>query len=465
MSIRVSTCPITPGRRNFLKASAVGLGALGAGALPAIDVPVAAAATQVDLSKLQRVKQTLVAPPFAPEHEQTAGPDPKIIEVTIDIIEKKMVIDDEGTEVWALTFGGSVPGPLIVAHEGDYVELTLRNLPDNTMEHNIDFHASTGALGGGALTHVLPGEQAVLRWKATKPGVFVYHCAPEGIMIPYHVVHGMNGAVMVLPRDGLKDNKGNPYTYDKVFYIGEQDYYIPRDEKGAFKKYEMPGENMDETLAVMRTLTPSHHRAFCAVEYNMTMIPISWDGIIPALLEKKMDGIFGSMAMNDERKKKINFSDMYYDSTTVLIGPKGGDKTFTPETLKGKTIGIQSGSSNGNYVEKYYVPAGAVVKAYKGQDEVNADLAAGRIDFTVADAVALKPFLETAEGACCEIIGAVPMDAAILGNGVGVGFRMEDTALRDKVNAAIKSFANKGGFEALSVKYKLEGLMLTAPKS
>ncbi len=62
------------------------------------------------------------------------------------------------------------------------MEVTLRNLPENTMEHNIDFHALTGALGDGALTHVLPGEQAVLRWKATKPGVFVYHCAPEGFM-------------------------------------------------------------------------------------------------------------------------------------------------------------------------------------------------------------------------------------------------------------------------------------------
>ncbi len=246
-------------RRNFLKAaSAVGLGTLGVTSAIAPTAPVQAATMQVDFSKMKRVKQELVAPPFAPNHEQTAGPDPKIIEVTLDIIEKKMLIDDEGTEVWALTFGGSVPGPLIVVHEGDYVEVTLRNLPTNIMEHNIDFHASTGALGGGALTKVLPGEQAVLRWKAIKPGVFVYHCAPEGIMIPYHVVHGMNGAVMVLPRDGLKDNKGNTYTYDNVFYIGEQDYYIPRDEQGGYKKYEMPGENMDEALAVMRTLTPTH---------------------------------------------------------------------------------------------------------------------------------------------------------------------------------------------------------------
>ncbi len=126
------------------------------------------------------------------------------------------------------------------------------------IEHNIDFHASTGALGGGALTKVNPGEQAVLRWKAVKPGVFVYHCAPGDIMIPYHVVHGMNGAVMVLPRDGLKDADGNPYRYDRAYFIGEQDFYIPRDENGDFKVYEGAGDNYVDALDVMRTLTPTH---------------------------------------------------------------------------------------------------------------------------------------------------------------------------------------------------------------
>ena len=213
---------------------------------------------KIDISSLPRVKQIMVAPPFLPEHEQVAVGGPKIVEVTFVIEEKKMVIDGEGTEVWALTFDGSVPGPMIVVHEGDYVELTLKNLATNLMEHNIDFHASTGALGGGALTKVLPGEQAVLRWKAVKQGVFVYHCAPGDIMIPYHVVHGMNGAVMVLPRDGLKDGKGNPLKYDLAYYIGEQDYYIPRDEQGAFKKYETAGENLSEALDVMKTLTPTH---------------------------------------------------------------------------------------------------------------------------------------------------------------------------------------------------------------
>ena len=216
-------------------------------------------APAADLSGYTRVKQELVAPPFAPAHEQVATGGPKIIEITMETTEVLMVVDeDTGAEVWALTYNGSVPGPLIICHEGDMVELTLRNPVDSQMEHNIDFHASTGALGGGGLTHVFPGEETVLRWKATKPGCFTYHCAPGGAMIPYHVTHGMNGAVMVLPRDGLKDGDGNALTYDSIAYIGEQDYYLPMDEAGDYKKYAVAGEDYADSLDAMRTLTPTH---------------------------------------------------------------------------------------------------------------------------------------------------------------------------------------------------------------
>ena len=216
-------------------------------------------AKPADLTGYTRVRQELVQPPFAPEHEQVATGDPKIIEVTMDIEEKLMVVDeDTGASIWALTYNGSVPGPLIIAHVGDYVELTLRNPASNAMEHNIDFHASTGALGGGGLTHVFPGEETVLRWKAIKPGVFTYHCAPGGAMIPYHVTHGMNGTMMVLPRDGLKDKDGNQLTYDKLVYVGEQDYYLPRDENGEFKSYEAAGDDYADSVDAMRTLVPTH---------------------------------------------------------------------------------------------------------------------------------------------------------------------------------------------------------------
>jgi nitrite reductase (NO-forming) len=223
-----------------------------------LTVAMATPALAADEPKLPRQHVDLVAPPFVHPHEQATKAGPKIMEFTLKIEEKKIVIDNEGTTFQAMTFNGSMPGPLMVVHEGDYVEVTLVNPDTNSMPHNIDFHSATGALGGAELSLVNPGEQVTIRWKATRTGTFVYHCAPGGPMIPWHVVSGMNGAVMVLPREGLTDGKGKQLHYDKVFYIGEQDIYIPRDEKGKYKSYDSLGEAYTDTVEVMRKLVPTH---------------------------------------------------------------------------------------------------------------------------------------------------------------------------------------------------------------
>lgn len=209
-------------------------------------------------AKYKRVTQLMVPPPFLPEHEQVVKGDPVVVTVTLEIVEKESIIDNIGTVAQTMTFNGTVPGPIIVVHEGDYVEVKLINLKTNKLVHNIDFHAATGAMGGGELTMVAPGQEATIRFKATKAGVFVYHCAPGGVMIPFHVVSGMNGAILVLPRDGLKDGDGKSLTYDKAYYVGEQDFYIPKNADGQYKRYESPSYAMADVMKVMATNNPSH---------------------------------------------------------------------------------------------------------------------------------------------------------------------------------------------------------------
>lgn len=213
--------------------------------------------TRANIEGLERVKQILVAPPFLPKHEQRWSGKSRIIEMEM-VIEEKEIEVEPGVFVQAMTFAGTNPGPMMVVHEGDYVELTLKNPSTNFLVHNIDFHASTGALGGGALTKVAPGQQVVLRFKADRPGTYIYHCAPGGTMIPYHVVSGMYGAIMILPKDGLKDNKGNLVTYDRAYYVGEQGWYIPKDKNGKYKRYPNAIASMNDTLKVMKKLTPTH---------------------------------------------------------------------------------------------------------------------------------------------------------------------------------------------------------------
>jgi len=297
--------------------------------------PLAAQAAEskpADLSSLKRFKVDLVSPPFVHAHTQKAEGLPKIVEFTMTIEEKKIVIDDKGTEVHAMTFNGSVPGPLMVVHEGDYVELTLINPATSTMPHNIDFHAATGALGGASLTLVNPGEQTVLRFKATKAGVFVYHCAPPG-MVPWHVTSGMNGAIMVLPREGLTDGKGKELPYDRVYYVGEQDFYVPRDEKGNFKKYETPAEAYSDTVEVMHTLTPTH------VVFNGAVGALTGSNALKAAVGERVL-IVHSQANRDTRPHLIGGHGDY-------VWPTG--KFRTPPDVDQETWFIPGGTAGAAY--------------------------------------------------------------------------------------------------------------------
>jgi len=275
-------------------------------------------ASAAEIAALPRQKVELVNPPFVHAHSQAAEGGPKVVEFTMVIEEKKIVIDDAGTEVHAMAFNGTVPGPLMVVHQDDYVELTLINPETNTLMHNIDFHAATGALGGGGLTEINPGEKTVLRFKATKPGVFVYHCAPPG-MVPWHVVSGMNGAIMVLPRDGLHDGKGNKLSYDKIYYVGEQDFYVPRDEDGRYKKYDAPGDAYEDTVKVMRTLTPTH------VVFNGAVGALTGDKAMTAKVGEKVL-IVHSQANRDTRPHLIGGHGDYVWATGKFNTPPDLDQ-------------------------------------------------------------------------------------------------------------------------------------------
>jgi polar amino acid transport system substrate-binding protein len=186
---------------------------------------------------------------------------------------------------------------------------------------------------------------------------------------------------------------------------------------------------------------------------DCVITPVAWDGIIPALTSHKIDMIIGSMSITAEREKTISFSDKYYNTPTGIIGNKDDKFGATPEDLAGKVIGVQVSTVHADYAKKHFGDKAAEVKEYQTQDEANQDLAAGRIDAIQADAIALDAFLKSDAGKCCDYKGDVADDPAVLGAGVGIGLRKEDTALKDKLNAAIKAIRANGTYDTFSKKY------------
>lgn len=180
--------------------------------------------------------------------------------------------------------------------------------------------------------------------------------------------------------------------------------------------------------------------------------PIAWDGIIPALTAKKIDAIFASMSITEERMKTIAFSDKYYNTPAAIVAAKDSDVTGDPASVAGKIIGVQVSTTHANYAEKYFDGKADSIKTYSAFDEHNNDLVAGRVDAVVGDSLAFKDFLSTDAGAPYEIKAELS-DDAIFGPGVGVGLRKEDTELKEKFNAAIKQVRSDGTYEKIAKKY------------
>lgn len=194
------------------------------------------------------------------------------------------------------------------------------------------------------------------------------------------------------------------------------------------------------------------HAVCKAAEMDCVVTPVAWEGIIPSLTGGQIDAIMASMSITEERMKVIDFSDKYYNTPTVVVAAKGLGITPTPEGLAGKTLGVQVSTIHEAYAKAHFPDA--ELKTYQTTDEGFQDLAAGRIDASQADSIAIDAFMATDAGkACCEIAGAVADDPAILGAGVGVGLRKGDEALKEKFNAGIKKIREDGTYDAISKNY------------
>lgn len=181
--------------------------------------------------------------------------------------------------------------------------------------------------------------------------------------------------------------------------------------------------------------------------------PVAWDGIIPALNSGQVDVIMASMSITKKREKVIDFSNKYYVTPAAVVAPKSATYKATPEAMKGLTIGVEVGTTNQAYAKKFFGKT-ATLKTYQTQDQADQDLAAGRIDATIADQFALEGFLATPSGkSCCKLVGVLPYDNETLGTGIGAGFRKSDTKLREEWNKGIADVRKNGEYDKITKKY------------
>jgi len=175
------------------------------------------------------------AEPYArPDPALPAVPAGAIKKFRVDVFEHVTRVSERlpPTRVWSygvngvLHRGTGVSAPLVV-EQGDMVEITLVNGASKEMsvnfQHSIDTHSSEVA-PNKAYKSIDPGETHVFSFRAKHPGVFMYHCATQPVLM--HTGAGMVGMMVVKPR--------NLAPVDRELWITQQEFYVGK-----------PGEDAD----------------------------------------------------------------------------------------------------------------------------------------------------------------------------------------------------------------------------
>lgn len=194
------------------------------------------------------------------------------------------------------------------------------------------------------------------------------------------------------------------------------------------------------------------HALCAAMEVQCTLVAQNWDGIIPALLTRKYDAIVASMSITEERKRKVDFTNKYYQIPSQFVALKGSQFNFDSKGLKGKTIGVQRATTHDRYVSENF--EGVNIKRYGSQDEAFLDFKAGRVDLVMNNVPAIQNGLLDKEGGDkFTFVGPQVTSPKWFGEGVGIALRKNTPELKDKLNKAIQTIRDNGEYQKIQAKY------------
>ena len=207
------------------------------------------------------------------------------------------------------------------------------------------------------------------------------------------------------------------------------------------------------------------------MKISCKLVVQNWDGMIAGLKAGKYDVMMDSIVITDERKKEVAFSTPYASTSasfvaasgkllpevksTVKLGtdPKAVRAAIEPlrAALKGKTIGIASGTVYTKFIDEHFKDI-ATVREYSASADTMLDLKAGRIDAAFDDVTLINSILEKPENKGLGFMGT-KIGGPVFGDGEALGFRLADADLKAKFDAAIKAALADGTLKKLSLKW------------
>lgn len=218
--------------------------------------------------------------------------------------------------------------------------------------------------------------------------------------------------------------------------VGLEDYYPPFaliDEEGRHSGF-------DHEIA----------EALCAaMQRPCELVVLPFEELLAAMRRGELDLVVDGLAASEERRQYMDFSDSYYRSRSIYIGPPGRVE-ISARGLRGKKLGAQKDTIQSRYAQSQWGDVAEVeLDSYEG---ILDRLHAGELDAVLVDGLPGYAFLKSERGGSFELL-ADPMPPDLLFSYGHIGMRQHDDALREAVNKAIAQIRMNGEYDRISRKY------------
>lgn len=176
--------------------------------------------------------------------------------------------------------------------------------------------------------------------------------------------------------------------------------------------------------------------------FELSLKDTDFNGIIPALQSQRADFAMAGMTPTAERKKNVDFSDMYYEAKNTIVAKKGSNLKKT-EDLIGKKVGVHLGSTQETAAKKF---KGVNLEALNKTAEIIQEVKSKRIDGAIIENTIAQGFIASNPDLEFNIISTT--EAA----GSAIAFPKGSDRI-DSFNRVLKEMKDNGDIEKLVKKW------------
>ncbi len=209
-----------------------------------------------------------------------------------------------------------------------------------------------------------------------------------------------------------------------------------------------PFESVDEATKAITGFDIDLMNAIAkAGGFEIEFVNVSWDPLLAGMAQCQYDAAISAMTITEERKQSFNFSDPYFAAGQIVSVKSDNTDITSKDTLAGKTIGAQLGTTGDIESQAIAKAQGATLKTYDDIGLAFQDLMNGQIDAVIAD----NPL-------ALGYVGQNPDKIKVVGQAFtdefyGVAVCKTNTDLLAKINKGLAAVKKEGLIDQLTTKW------------